>query len=954
MRANVYEQPHRCTYGRLMEVETMFKWGWMLPQTYNRWMAANGGSYQLGVNPELLKLWDERLPFKKSLSLHFDTELQNVAGTIFKIKRCTKHKLSAHVKINVPKNRSLPRDELKPLNKMFPFSSPADKAKTNLDLASLVTQALKLKMGEQVNAALSILPIGTNNSIACAMVMHAMGNEFAPKMFSLVLSDKACCMRVDDFKGYFKAISTAIRRTSRWPDGSKATLKEVTQCAYWEMCTGRALNTSDWAKECINRTTDRLDLAPPEWEGHSDEVSNAAFLAELKPHVVDIINELVPLGRYPESWPEAVRLRQNWIAAGSAGSAKVQVDGVTERIKKHSYFENIADEEMDAWLDEEPRIDSVASEKFEQSKARAIYGTAPLDYAIMAYVIKGIEPQLHRVQGVEAGLSGVDEVRAILRRSIIAKTPGIEATMVDYADFNLQHTIEAQQLLFEVLAVRYKAVSAHPDYIRASEWCAKALGNQWVRFPNETVPMRSMQGMFSGVRGTNFINTLLNVAYFRHAKQKVADLLGMHPIDLTNIHMGDDVWITNQSRLWAQSTYTVLKAVGYEFQDSKQMFDTNRGEFLRVVYTEEGARGYLARALGTLITRPLQGTDELTPQERANALNSQIQILARRGMMRPATQAIWAAVVPHALRLALPEGGGCDIPMFVAKKRYLDGGLDLGPPGTMAAKTIPTAPPPVPIAETEALEQAIGRNMSKALVRVISERYKDKFDSQAIEDMIHAANVADSLRPSDRLLTLRRHARDLKIWKSKLQSSEVVRDAKLMNDWLQVPQFDFYMQRKLEQLKRQWAFKRTAPELSGIELIMAAIAQSPFKDVATAQKALKLGIVAAAKMCIALCRDATNAGRAMTAITNLESRTSAQITARVLTGVRGCGSTFECYLNPVILSWVSQIGVDLAIDQAVWNQIKTDNEWDNLLLDIQTRVTRAAIVDGLLVELSHY
>lgn len=172
-------------------------------------------------------------------------------------------------------------------------------------------------------------------------------------------------MRPDDFKAYFKACSTALRRTSRWPDGHKATLSQLTQCAYWEMCTGRSANISDWPQEILNRTTTRLDLRLPCGPDTRSFDSDTEYRGALHKHVTDIINELVPTGRYDESWVKAVQTRQTWIASGSAGNAKIEIMGKRYRINKHSYFENLSDKEMISWLTSDPRVDAVASDKLE-------------------------------------------------------------------------------------------------------------------------------------------------------------------------------------------------------------------------------------------------------------------------------------------------------------------------------------------------------------------------------------------------------------------------------------------------------------------------------------------------------------------------------------------------------------------------------------------------------------
>ncbi|CAB4064053.1 unnamed protein product [Lepeophtheirus salmonis] len=193
--------------------------------------------------------------------------------------------------------------------------------------------------------------------------------------------------------------------------------------------------------------------------------------------------------------------------------------------------------------------------------------------------------------------------------------------------------------------------------------------------------------MFSGVRSTNFTNTLLNLVYYELAKEYVADEYGLHPIDEYHLHQGDDVWISNKSRLWAATLYNVMQSMGFIFLAGKQMFDINRGEFLRSIL-------------------------ELAPQSKASALNSQIHLLHRRGFLQSGTEILWWALIKRALQLRLPERAVVSIPTAIAQRGFRDGGLDLGASGTYAVRSIPVRPLPAPIAFTKVLESAIPTNMT--------------------------------------------------------------------------------------------------------------------------------------------------------------------------------------------------------------------------------------------------
>lgn len=189
--------------------------------------------------------------------------------------------------------------------------------------------------------------------------------------------------------------------------------------------------------------------------------------------------------------------------------------------------------------------------------------------------------------------------------------------------------------------------------------------------------------MLSGIRGTNFINTNLNVAYFRNAMRHVYRLFGLKPRQLHNEHSGDDVFIANRMRLWAIATYTTMQSIGYDFSDIKQLFDIGRAEFLRVMYTVEGVIGYIARAIASLILKPIQ------------------------------TMAKWGQ--------------------------------------------IKTAPIPSMMLGSRELEANIPNNMSKAWIKIMSERIKRSFMTDGILEELHKSNISDSLRAEDRSHCLSRY-----------------------------------------------------------------------------------------------------------------------------------------------------------------------------------------------------
>ena len=160
---------------------------------------------------------------------------------------------------------------------------------------------------------------------------------------------------------------------------------------------------------------------------------------------------------------------------------------------------------------------------------------------------------------------------------------------------------------------------------------------------------------------------------------------GVKPRFLHRIHQGDDVWISNGSRMWAAGLCQIMLDMGFVMQVSKQLFGVCVGEFLRVRSVEGEAMGYLMRAVCSLIMRPVQAPEIIPPADRAVGINSQLLLLSRSGMKELATTLLWKVMVPWSSQMKRPNGQVVCVKMALATRSRVDGGLGLCPPGSACA-----------------------------------------------------------------------------------------------------------------------------------------------------------------------------------------------------------------------------------------------------------------------------
>lgn len=297
--------------------------------------------------------------------------------------------------------------------------------------------------------------------------------------------------------------------------------------------------------------------------------------------------------------------------------------------------------------------------------------------------------------------------------------------MFDFSNFNIQHSNLSQALIFRVLATVGENLDFHPDWLRANRWVANAKHNACFTTPidqqlkkkkeakisanKENFPdsisvdsatdedHKVKQGMFSGTRSTDLINTVLNKTYFAIAMWLLALYYGLLPFDGYFVHQGDDVWFSNQKLHYAAALFSMMCDMGLVFNPSKQMLGCGRGEYLRVLYSGGEALGYANRAVINYILRPIQGVTEINAPGWAQELNSSYMGLQRRGICLEMLNTLWDCDVMHWSEVkAHHHTDDCPfrIPYACLVTSSLFGGMGCSRPGTMVkcAYPIPEIP----------------------------------------------------------------------------------------------------------------------------------------------------------------------------------------------------------------------------------------------------------------------
>nr|UUV42543.1 MAG: RNA dependent RNA polymerase [Inari totivirus 1] len=366
--------PHVCLLSRLVQVELFRKMKWIQSELYDRWMELNGFDYQLGCSNTCMSLWKDLdlqivTDNKKERVIKLPDETYNCVESIgcISLDACKKFRSSRHVNINW--DRISKKKDLKVLDDIWSYSSDADEKKTTISASQVIWHSRHLSsFRSNFDKMLPVLGLGASNVTATAIAIHCLGNPSVNKIIRLVQDKNICCLDSTSYVEIFKLISVAIRRSSHWYTGEKASLTEVAQCAGWELAIGRSKNVSDWIDEREKRTTQQMYLKLG-FESKRDANSNEKYLKHLKVALTDILRPIVVGSNFYGSFHDFVLNRQSWVSSGSTGGERMVVEGESIRINKHVYFEKLTSKEVEGWLDSEPKTEAVASEKFESGKA---------------------------------------------------------------------------------------------------------------------------------------------------------------------------------------------------------------------------------------------------------------------------------------------------------------------------------------------------------------------------------------------------------------------------------------------------------------------------------------------------------------------------------------------------------------------------------------------------------
>jgi hypothetical protein len=187
---------------------------------------------------------------------------------------------------------------------------------------------------------------------------------------------------------------------------------------------------------------------------------------------------------------------------------------------------------------------------------------------------------------------------------------------------------------------------------------------------------RVYSGLYSGWRGTTWINTVLNHCYIQTAELSFQRKFGHKALEGYD-GVGDDVDSKVAEVQIAYQFFEVMKDMGYEDNETKQLVTKEMHEFLRTVFTEDGVYTCINRVLPGYVCGDLErGGANAEERIRSNYVN--IYSLHKRGLSEDIVTVLelmnvarWGRV-PQANKQGYREMSPC-----VLHGREEDGGLGI-------------------------------------------------------------------------------------------------------------------------------------------------------------------------------------------------------------------------------------------------------------------------------------
>jgi hypothetical protein len=439
-----------------------------------------------------------------------------------------------------------------------------------------------------------------------------------------------------------KLVHNFVRLTGLHPVTAVA-LRPDERRAYYglDYCLGRSVRWPlDFRAEMLTRATPSSRRAFPIYQAGVLRWDEAEYSSVFARVVEDTLREACRDHVRLVSVDALLDERMIWVSSGSAPGVKLETVHETLGANKRAAYLHIRREGLLEVLDNvgDAVLHSRHATKYEPGKNRALWNTGLGHYGISSLLLE----QWSRNERANVPWNVSSHKTEFAWRCDIdrCRRVGEEvAVMWDFSDFNINHMLVHMAYLYVraayVLASRADMTSVVKSrIIDCAEWLATSTMDTVLEDVQSGLILQVARSMMTGIRGTSFVNTMLNRVYTKMAQVYTERYTLARPLRDPTYAMGDDVYSSALTRFDGVTFCLVMNTLGTAGTLSK--INLELGELLRVSYTAEGCSGYPVRALVGLVSGEYFESRAINDiHERCAAFHEQMSRCIARGARIP-------------------------------------------------------------------------------------------------------------------------------------------------------------------------------------------------------------------------------------------------------------------------------------------------------------------------------
>jgi hypothetical protein len=574
--------------------------------------------------------------------------------------------------------RSVPQrlDRSKDPRELFPYYYKKNENRANITMSRLI-KGMQVYDDPDIYEILSH-HIGKPNNFVSAIVCYWVG--IGSKLKSAKIVKQLLCTSYYHWADLMKEFHSKVRLSVRLLDVD-ITEMERQSLMYLALLLGKEVEEADYVQEIKDRT---CDDPKPDHRAFDPDLG----MWTVRQYETDFSNALdeAYLRLRKRNFPEIsgfegfYKLRSLWLAKGSTvyndldrEMLKCAVDVVDEvgrlirsvnvRHNKKSLFEVVH-----ALREMRPNFELLNVTKMVTKldecghTKRALFPGSLMHYIVFCYVLFCAEQQ-GQVGNVRLNAPPDDDISYFEE-----KMTQLPRLLFDWANFNAYHSTNEMSEVIRRLGAVVKGPEHYADFC----WViADQMYN--MKFLDPEGNMHDLgRGLYSGWRGTTFINTVLNFVYVRCAEESFIRIWKYEPFVYVD-GGGDDLDTGLMRHNTGYRMLEVMERMNFKGKKIKQMIDT-KSEFFRNTIRLEGCFASPTRALAMFVNGKWEGSGDVPVNQRIGGILDQIAKIVRRGMDKQFGNTLAVLCLSHWCKVN-KEGEWLDIPPEIVHGQLEQNGL---------------------------------------------------------------------------------------------------------------------------------------------------------------------------------------------------------------------------------------------------------------------------------------